>query len=79
MWAVACRGDAETRVSGQPYACECELHDSGEEGRVTACASDAGEAIELARSCLIDDGLDVRFCYCDEDSTTWCELGSCTR
>ncbi len=66
-------------MSGQPYACACELHDGAGEARITACAGDAGEAIALARSCLIDDGLDVRFCYCDEDTTTWCELDTCTR
>ena len=76
--AIACRSE-ESRVSGQPYECTCELEDGAGEANAVTCAQNASGAVELALACLADDGLGPRFCVCVEHTTTWCDLGSCTR
>jgi len=74
----SCRAEHD-RLSGQPYACERELAQSEDEPTsfVGACSLDAGEAIELARQCLTAAGIEARFCFCNEDTITWCDLDTC--
>jgi hypothetical protein len=68
---VGCRAD-ETSISGQSYTCTCELEQQGEQ-EALICALDAGDAIDLAVSCVQA----ARFCYCVEDTLTWCEIDTC--
>ena len=76
---MGCRDD-EQEMSGQPYACVCSfLPDQGTpEIELAVCGLSTGEAMMIAEQCAEDLEAEApQQCDCLQDTTIFCELGSC--
>ncbi|MBW2527103.1 MAG: hypothetical protein JRI23_23175 [Deltaproteobacteria bacterium] len=75
--AAACR-DEERGVSGDSWDCLCVLETDDAAAEAWVCALSAGEASEIATTCLGGErNAAVRFCDCIESTQEFCDLGQC--
>jgi hypothetical protein len=78
---VACQSE-EHPVSGHPYICVCVFPPEPPEADAVldVCAVTTGEAMEIARSCVVDklELPEARYCDCAADEYRFCAIGACT-
>ena len=76
--AVAACRDEERGVSGDSWECVCVLEQADGDVDAWVCALSAGEASQLATTCVADElGVATRFCDCIEAGQAFCELCQC--